>query len=113
MSAERMPQDETSFLSRPLGAAAAWVVRFPRATLAIAGVLALACTIYSALNLGFRTSRLDLLNPKSSYNQLWLRYVEEFGDDDDAVVVLQANSPDKLLPAIDRLQRKCSDSLSN
>jgi uncharacterized protein len=108
MSAERMPQDETSFLSRPLGAAAAWVVRFPRATLAIAGALALACAVYSALGLGFRTSRLDLLNPKSSYNQLWLRYVEEFGDDDDAVVVLQASSPDKLLPAIDRLQQTVS-----
>jgi hopanoid biosynthesis associated RND transporter like protein HpnN len=108
MSAERMPPDETSFLSRPLGAAAAWVVRFPRATLAIAGALALACAIYSALGLGFRTSRLDLLNPKSSYNQLWLRYVEEFGDDDDAVVVLQGSSPDKLLPAIDRLQQTTS-----
>ena len=38
--------------------------------------------------LGFRTSRLDLLNPKSSYNQLWLEYIDEFGDADDVVVVV-------------------------
>lgn len=105
MSAERMPPDETSFLSRPLGAATALVVKHPRATLALAGALAVACSVYSALGLGFRTSRLDLLNPKSSYNQLWLRYVDEFGDEDDAVVVFQAKSPQALLPAIDRLNQ--------
>lgn len=108
MSAERKPPAETSFLSRPLGAATAWVVRHPRATLALAGVLAIACSVYSATRLGFRTSRLDLLNPKSSYNQLWLKYVDEFGDDDDAVVVFQADSPQKLIPAIDQLNANTS-----
>jgi hopanoid biosynthesis associated RND transporter like protein HpnN len=106
MSAERKPLAETSFLSRPLGAAAAWVVRHPRATLALAGALAIVCSVYSAMRLGFRTSRLDLLNPKSSYNQLWLRYVEEFGDEDDAVIVFQADSPDQIVHAIDDLHER-------
>lgn len=108
MSAERKPPDETSFLSRPLGAATALVVRFPRATLAIAGAFAVVCAVYSAFGLGFRTSRLDLLNPKSSYNQLWLRYVDEFGDEDDAVVVFQADSAETLIPAIERLNQSVS-----
>jgi len=28
---------------------------------------------------------MDLLDPKSNYNQLWIEYIEEFGDEDDAV----------------------------
>lgn len=103
MSAERKPPAETSFLSRPLGVATAIVVRHPRSVVALAGLLAVLCALYSGTRLGFRTSRLDLLNPNSSYNQLWLRYVDEFGDDDDAVVVFQADSPAALIPAIDDL----------
>ena len=34
--------------------------------------------------LTFKTSRLDLLNPRSEYNQRWLAYLAEFGDRDDA-----------------------------
>ncbi|MEX2186400.1 MAG: MMPL family transporter [Pirellulales bacterium] len=113
MSAERMPPAETSFLSRPLGAATAVVVRHPRATLALAGLLAVLCSLYSGARLGFRTSRLDLLNPNSSYNQLWLRYVDEFGDDDDAVVVFQADSPRELTAAIDDLHASVAAQKQN
>jgi hopanoid biosynthesis associated RND transporter like protein HpnN len=47
-----------------------------------------ACGWYTATQLGFRTSRLDLINPNSEFNKRWIAFIEEFGDDDDLIVVL-------------------------
>lgn len=102
MSAEGSAH-ETSFLARPLAAATAWIVRHPWLTLACGCLLAIASAMLTATRLGFHTSRLDLLNPKSSYNRLWLDYVAEFGDEDDSVVVFQAADSKKMLAAIDDL----------
>jgi hopanoid biosynthesis associated RND transporter like protein HpnN len=102
MSAEGSAH-ETSFLARPLAGATAWIVRHPWLTLACGCLLAAASALLTATRLGFHTSRLDLLNPKSSYNRLWLDYVAEFGDEDDSVVVFQAADSKKMLAAIDDL----------
>ena len=57
----------------------------------------------SDAKLGYRTSRLDLLNPKSDYNRLWIEYIEEFGDEDDAVVVVEGAGREQVVPVLEEL----------
>src|SRR5262249_18500166 len=78
-------------------------LRFPVATLVVAAGLALFCTVYASKHLGYRSSRLDLLNPKSPYNRLWIQYINEFGDEDDAVIVVEAAGRDQVVPVLDDL----------
>lgn len=103
MSAERMPPTTQSLLARPLAILTRVVVRFPMPTLALAlGMAALAISV-TIEQLGFRTSRLDLLNPQSEFNQLWIEYIDEFGDDDDAVVVVEGHSRDVVVPVLEEV----------
>jgi hopanoid biosynthesis associated RND transporter like protein HpnN len=59
-------------------------------TLAIAS--AVASGWWTSQKLGYKVSRNDLLDPKSDYNKLWIDYMKEFGEDDDAVVVVEGPS---------------------
>ena len=71
------------------------------------GVVAVAATVLalglSVGRLGFRTSRLDLLNPKSSYNRLWIEYINEFGDADDVVVVVEGRDRQQVVPVLEEV----------
>jgi predicted RND superfamily exporter protein len=82
------------------------VTRFPVLTLAIAIVVAVASLTLAGSRLKFRTSRLDLINPNSSYNRLWLQYVQEFGDEDDVVVVVEGVNRESVIPVLDTLFMK-------
>jgi hopanoid biosynthesis associated RND transporter like protein HpnN len=59
-------------------------------------VLAIASAVaagwWTSQKLGYKVSRTDLLDPKSDYNKLWIDYIAEFGEDDDAVVVVEGPS---------------------
>ena len=55
--------------------------------------------------LGFRTSRAELLNPNSDYNRRWLEYTKEFGDKEDVVVVVEGESREQIVPALDDVCR--------
>src|SRR4051812_35641908 len=82
-------------------------LKFPFTTLAIAVGTAAACAIYAfSGNLPYKTSRLDLLNPKSRYNRLWIDYVKEFGDEDDVVVVVEGENREQIVPALAELSRR-------
>lgn len=102
MAAERTPH-EASIFAAPL----AWVSRFvlahPRSAIVGGVLLALVSVGYAAMNLGFRTSRLDLLNPDSTWNQRWLAYLTEFGREDDAVVVIEGPDEPTVIAAVDDL----------
>ncbi|MFI4874693.1 MAG: MMPL family transporter, partial [Blastopirellula sp. JB062] len=54
------------------------------------------------------TSRLDLINPDSNYNQLWLEYLEQFGADDDVVVVVEGNAKEYVSPVLEELYSRLS-----
>ena len=69
----------------------------------VPGLVALLAILISVNHLEFKSSRLDLLNPDSRYNQRWLAYLEEFGERDDAVVVVRSGEPAKVTAAIDDL----------
>jgi hypothetical protein len=107
MLAERDPHEprHTSVLGGLLACTARLTLRFPIATLAVAVGLAAAALVISGTRLGYKSSRLDLLNPDSDYNRLWIEYLDEFGDDDDAVIVVEGASPDYVIPVLDELSR--------
>ncbi|MBI2827334.1 MAG: MMPL family transporter [Planctomycetia bacterium] len=105
MSAERTPQGQYSLLARLMGATTRLVVRFPVATVTIGVAVACVAIFLTATRLGFRTSRLDLLNPKSDYNRLWIEYIKEFGDDDDAVVVVEGEGRDQVVPVLQEISQ--------
>ncbi len=103
MSAEGTPQAESSLFSRPLEAIVRLSARFPVATLAI-GVLVAVASVFAAYQfLSFRTSRADLLNPKSRYHQRWLAYTQEFGEQEDVVVVVEGENAEAVVPVVKEL----------
>ena len=89
MPAEGIPPEENTLLGQFLVGLTKLVVRFPCTTLGIAGLMVVAATYFSTTCMTFRTSRLDLLNPKSEFNKRWIDYINEFGDAEDVVVVLE------------------------
>ena len=103
MSAEGKPQSDRSFMARPLEWLARLVVRFPVATLVLAGVATAVALFLTATRLGFRTSRAELLNPKSEFNQRWIEYTKEFGDKEDVVFVVEGDGPENVVPVLDEL----------
>ncbi len=105
MSAERMPQEKSPLLGAPLRGLTVLALRFPVAVTAGAVVLAVLSIVLAAVGLDFHTSRLDLINPESDFNKLWLDYVEEFGSADDVVVVVEGRSRDEVVPVLDEVAR--------
>jgi len=105
MSAEGMPptKPEPSLLARPLRAVTRLVLRFPAAVVTLAVALALLGVGWSVTHLGFRTSRLDLLNPESGCNRLWIEYINEFGDEDDVVVVVEGPGREYVVPVLEEV----------
>jgi hopanoid biosynthesis associated RND transporter like protein HpnN len=57
----------------------------------------------SATRLQYRTQRDDLINPHKDYQQRWRRYLKEFGDDDDIVVVVKGSDQDRMKQALEAL----------
>lgn len=102
------PSAESTYLTRPFITGTRLILKYPWATIGIAVGLAAVAAVYTSLQLGYRTSRLDLLNPKSDYNRLWIQYIEEFGDEDDAVVVVEAvdgAGREQVVPVLEELSR--------
>ena len=106
--AEGNPRATTSLLARFLAAIVRAAVWSPRLSIAIA-LLGIGISLYlSSTRLGYRTSRAALVDQRQEYHQHWLKYVEEFGDREDVVVVVQGSSGEAIIPAIDTVV----DSLS-
>lgn len=103
MSAEGPQAAAPSFMERPLVLATRVALAFPYAVVALAVGLAIASMALTYFKLGYRTSRLDLLNPKSDYNRLWVEYINEFGEDDDAVVVVEGESREQIVPVLQEI----------
>ncbi|MBX3436952.1 MAG: hypothetical protein KF861_05645, partial [Planctomycetaceae bacterium] len=102
MSKDGSPGGEL-FLARPLVLGTRLILAFPITTLAIMLGLAAAACYLTATQLGYQTSRMDLLDPNSNYNQLWTAYIEEFGEEDDAVVVVEGAGRDQVVPVLEEI----------
>lgn len=103
MGADRRPHEGGSPLEAVMRWLAAGATRWPRAVVGWAVTLAVLAVLVTTFRLGFKTSRLDLLNPRSAYNQRWLAYLDEFGEDDDVLVVVDGPSSTEVTAAIDDL----------
>jgi predicted RND superfamily exporter protein len=54
-------------------------------------------------------SRLDLINPNSGFNRLWLDYIDEFGDNNEAIVVVEGQKNDDVIAVIESLSSKVAE----
>ncbi|UUO07417.1 MMPL family transporter [Blastopirellula sp. J2-11] len=99
---------DRSMLAMPLAELTRVVVRNPVTVIVLGLLVAVASVIGATKSLGFRTSRLDLINPNSNYNQLWLEYLEQFGADDDVVVVVEGNAKENVSPVLEALYSRLS-----
>src|SRR5262245_49122579 len=84
------------------------LLKFPVVALCAAVGLAIAAVILTTTGLGYKSSRLDLLNPRSDYNRLWIEYINEFGNEDDAVVVVEGASRDAVVPVLQEISTQLS-----
>ena len=81
-------------------------LRYPWAVVMLAMLSAAASGLFTARHLGYKVSRIDLLNPKSDYNKLWIDYIREFGEDDDAVIVVEGESRDGVIAVLEEVSRE-------
>ncbi len=103
---ERIPLTEESPLSQPLKWLTDQSLRAPGIVVGGALLVTLLAVLVTVNGLRFKTSRLDLLNPQSSYNQRWLRHIEEFDERDDAVIVVRAGDPVVVAATLEDLAAK-------
>lgn len=103
---ERNPLTEESPLSQPLKWLTVQSLRAPGAVVGGALLVTLLAVLITANGLRFKTSRLDLLNPKSNYNQRWLKHIEEFDEREDAVIVVRADDPVVVATTLEDLAAK-------
>ncbi|GAA4427116.1 MMPL family transporter [Bremerella cremea] len=100
--------DEQSLMSKPLAWGTRLVVRYPIVVLLVAFLVAGSCVFYATNHLGFKTSRLDLINKHSSFNRLWREYLDQFSADDDVVVIIEGPSREEIVPALEDLYTQLS-----
>lgn len=103
MDRDTEPQEEAGLLPRGLACAVGVVCRHPWLTLCLTLVSCAVCGFYTCKNLAYHTHRNDLINCKKDYLKRWHQYVEEFGDDDDMVVVVQGSDRRKMEKFLDEL----------
>ncbi|MEW4452602.1 MMPL family transporter [Bremerella sp. JC817] len=100
--------DEQSLMSKPLAWGTRLVVRYPIVVLLVAFLVAGSCVFYATNHLGFKTSRLDLINKHSSFNRLWREYLDQFSADDDVVVIIEGPGREEIVPALEDLYTQLS-----
>jgi hopanoid biosynthesis associated RND transporter like protein HpnN len=76
---------------------------FPRASLAIALLLGVLAGGLAVTQLGYKAGRSDLIATESDYNQLWLQFNQEFGEQDDALIVVEGTSRENVVPVMREL----------
>ena len=103
MSKEGNNLKEPSVLAGPLRRITSGVLRRPWLVIAAGIMAAVVSIVFTVGGLGFRNSRLDLLNPECNHNRLWLDYIQEFGDQDDVVVVVQGADRSEVVPVLEEL----------
>jgi hypothetical protein len=81
----------------------------PVAVVALGAALAVASVVAFATRIEYYTRRTDLASPDADYHRRWQNYLNEFGDDDDIVVVVRGGEPTRMRAAIDDVARRVAD----
>ncbi|HSY75035.1 MAG TPA: hypothetical protein VK810_06165, partial [Dongiaceae bacterium] len=95
-----------SFLARLLGKLAAAVCRHPRWFFWPQVALFVACVFYTVAYLQFDTNRDDLVGSNKKYHQNYLRFKQEFPEQDDLVVIVESENLEKNRQFVERLGAK-------
>src|SRR5262245_21611284 len=90
-----------TFVRRLLVALVAAVCHHPRLVLLAALGLCVASVSAAATRLQYHTSRNDLISARKDYQQRWQKYLAEFGEDDDIVVVVQGGDRERMKAALE------------
>jgi len=97
---------QPSLLSRLMIAWAHQCLARPWTIVTVAVLAAVASGLWTSGSLGYKVSRVDLLDPNSEYNKLWIDYIREFGEDDDAVVVVEGTTRAATVAALEDVSRQ-------
>jgi len=100
------PHQPASYLGRGLVAWTRLCIWQPWAVVLLALLSAVAAGVLTAGRLGYKVSRADLLDPESDTNKLWIDYIREFGEDDDAVLVVEGESRSEVIAVLEELSRE-------
>ncbi|MGE3312182.1 MAG: MMPL family transporter, partial [Limisphaerales bacterium] len=98
-----MPESGERLFVRLLQRLALSVLRHPRWYFWPQVALALVCVAYTVLRLEFSTSRNDLVSDKLHYHHIFLEFRKEFAAEDDIVVLVESENPEKNRQFIERL----------
>jgi hopanoid biosynthesis associated RND transporter like protein HpnN len=77
------------------------VCRYPVTVLAVSLLLSALSIVTALTTLQYHTQRNDLLSAHKDYQKRWQRYLDEFGDDDDMVVVVRGTDRTKMEQALE------------
>lgn len=102
------PDHPQSLLAKPLSLAVRIALRWPAMTILLAVGFAALSAAWSGTRLKFFTSRTDLVSPDAEYHARWLKYAAEFGEQDDAIIAVQARDQDALTGALDKISEALS-----
>src|SRR6266446_9635535 len=104
MKIKRLRED--SMMARVLGWLAAVVIRYRRLILYPQLLLFVFCVVYTVKYLQFDTSRDNLVGSNKKYHQNFLKFKKEFPTQDDLVVVVESEDPEKNRQFVERIGAK-------
>jgi hopanoid biosynthesis associated RND transporter like protein HpnN len=100
------PPEGAAPVRRLLGSLVTAVCRSPRLVLAVSFLLCAASLYLAATRLEYHTRRDDLISAHKECQQRWRKYLAEFGDDDDIVVVVKGQDPGRMKQALEALAER-------
>jgi hopanoid biosynthesis associated RND transporter like protein HpnN len=103
MVPEQISPHEHSLVRRLLHDLVSFVCRYPWWVLLLSLGMAGASLWAAATRLQYKTQRDDLVSPHKEHQQRWREYLDEFGDDDDIVVVVKGTDRPRMEKALDAL----------
>lgn len=103
MNLEQGPTQRSNAVRRLLTGLVGFACGRPRLVLVVALVLGGMSIWGAATRLKYRTSRSDLISPRKESQQRWNKYLAEFGDDDDIVVVVKGAARPRMLEALESI----------
>jgi uncharacterized protein len=101
MHSEQVSAAEPTLLRRLLLALVSSVCRRPLLVLMLSLGLCGLSLFAASTRLQYQTQRNDLISPKKEYQQRWKQYLDEFGDDDDIVVVVRGQHRPQMEQALE------------
>jgi hopanoid biosynthesis associated RND transporter like protein HpnN len=104
MQIKRLTED--SIIARLLGLLARAVLKYRWAFLYPQIVLCILCGVFTFYKLDFNTRRNDLVGANKKYHQTFLKFKKEFPTQDDLVVVVESDNPEKNRQFVERLGAK-------